>query len=199
MWLLYDLLVILQARLKYIVRTRPCGQFVRAGPSGTPRRAETPGKKRRRCGCSDGRRPGSGARPGDPNTESGNRSISLCGLVQPGHLAAPAGPSAGRAGSVHRLLDSTVVRAHVSTAGAPQKKATTVFAPSWSNGTLRSSFRPGTDARAPSPTTRNDTRRARPWNGASVGSNNGDAWPPATTNTHSGSWVFCTWQWIGSG
>ena len=45
----------------------------------------------------------------------------------------------------------------------------------------------------PSPTTRNDTRRATPWNAASVGSNGGGAWPPAMTNTRIGAWVFCTW------
>ena len=69
---------------------------------------------------------------------------------------------------------------------------TTASAPGWRNGTSRPSFRPGADACTPSPTTRNRTRRARPWNGASAGSNKGAAWPPATTNTRSGSWVFCT-------
>ena len=37
----------------------------------------------------------------------------------------------------------------------------------------RPSFRPGKGARTPSPTTRNNTRRARPWNGASAGSRGG--------------------------
>ena len=37
----------------------------------------------------------------------------------------------------------------------------------------------------PSPTTRNGTKHATPWNGASAGSNAGGAWRPAMTNTRS--------------
>ncbi len=53
--------------------------------------------------------------------------------------------------------------------------------------------------RPPPPTTRNGIRRAMPWNEASAGSNAGDACPPAGTHTRRGSWVFCTWQGLGSG
>ena len=49
----------------------------------------------------------------------------------------------------------------------------------------------------PSLTTRNGTRRATPR--GIGGSNHGAAWLPATTNTRSGSWVFCTWRRLGSG
>ncbi len=63
----------------------------------------------------------------------------------------------------------------------------------------RPSFPPARGARTPSPTTRNGTRRATPWNGASAGSSTGGAWPPATPHTPIGSWAFCIWPEPGSG
>ena len=50
----------------------------------------------------------------------------------------------------------------------------------------------------PSLTTRNGTRRATPWNGASAGSNAGGAWPRAMTCTRIVAWVSCTWRRLGS-
>ena len=54
----------------------------------------------------------------------GELGLSLLGsLVRPGRLTASDGLPAGRSGSVRCVrLDSTVVRAHVSAAGAPQNK-----------------------------------------------------------------------------
>ena len=46
------------------------------------------------------------------------------GRVPPGCLAAPADPLAGRSRCVRRGLDSTVVRAHMSAAGAPKNQET---------------------------------------------------------------------------